>query len=108
MVTVNHMVKAGFDLNLAMIEGTPIEAWCGERFTPSVTVGTSGRADVPGAPHCDRCQEVVDNWRKFIRLKDEKNRLIREMRAVEKLQGTLQKQWRKERERSGNLAPQLA
>lgn len=107
MVTVNHMIKGGH-LTIAMIEGTEVAAWCGIRFVPEVQVGTSGRADAPGAPSCERCKEIVDNWREFIRLKDEKNRLLREMRAIEKLQVTLQKQWREERERSVTPAPQLA
>lgn len=108
MGTINHKIRGGRDLQLAMIEGTPVSAWCGIRLVPEVQLGTSGRADVPGAPNCDRCKEIVDNWREFIRLKDEKNRLLRKMRVIEKLQRTLHKEWREERGRSTQPAPQFA
>lgn len=63
----NHVIR-GYDIELAMIEGTEIVAECGATFVPSVTVGTSGRADVPGAPLCDVCDELkalLDERRKL-------------------------------------------
>ena len=101
---LNHIVRSG-DIDLAMIEGTRIEVWCGLRFVPTVTVGTSGRAHVPGAPDCERCKTIVDTWREWIRLKDEKNRLIREMRAIEKLQEERRRERSEERERVPEMAP---
>lgn len=104
-MTRNHIVKAGYNLDLAMIEGTPIEVWCGLRFVPTVTVGTSGRADIPGAPDCERCKKIVSSWRDWIRMKDEKNRLIREMRALEKLQRERIRDWSQDDERVPEMAP---
>lgn len=67
MESENHVIR-GYDIELAMIEGTEIVAECGATFVPSVTVGTSGRADVPGAPLCDVCDELkalLDERRKL-------------------------------------------
>ena len=105
MGTINHLVQNRPDLQLAMIEGTQVTAWCGIRFVPEVQVGTSGSAHAPGAPECDRCRDVVDTWREWIRLKDEKNRLVREMNALRKLQRTRLKEWQEERERVPELVP---
>lgn len=105
MGTINHLIHRQGDLQLAMIEGTQVTAWCGIRFVPEVQVGTSGSAHAPGAPECDRCRDVVDTWREWIRLKDEKNRLVREMNALRKLQRTRLKEWQEKRERVPELVP---
>lgn len=97
MATTNHRVKSG-DLQLAMIEGTPIKTFCGDIFVPTVQVGTSGRADLPGAPNCDRCDEAIEVCRQWSRVKEEKNRLVREMRALEKLHKQLMVEYREKRE----------
>jgi len=104
MGTVNHKVKSSADLEIALIEGTPIKVWCGIEFVPHIRIGSSGRADEPSAPTCEQCDEVISDWRAWIRLKDEKNRLIREMRAIEKAQEQRQRQWREDRERIPEVA----
>lgn len=80
----NHKVKPGMNLDIAIIEGTKIEVFCGMQFVPSVTVGTSGRADVPGAPDCEACQELYDITVKWNRLRRERNRINRELYSLEK------------------------
>lgn len=80
----NHKVKPGMNLDIAIIEGTKIEAFCGMQFVPTVTVGTSGRADVPGAPDCEACQELYHITVKWNRLRHERNRINRELYSIEK------------------------
>ncbi|GGH44990.1 hypothetical protein [Microbacterium album] len=81
---MNHHVMPAFDITLAMIEGTKVQTYCGRSFVPTVQVGTSGRPDLPGAPDCRKCTELRELTVKWNRLRLEKNRLMREMRAVEK------------------------
>lgn len=104
MGTINHLVRSG-DLQIAMIEGTQILSWCGLRYVPEVWVGTSGSAASPDAPTCARCTDVVDDWREWILLKDEKNRLIREMNAIKRRQAIRVREWREERQRETELVP---
>lgn len=80
----NHKVMPGTDLDIAIIEGTTIEAFCGMQFVPTVTVGTSGRADVPGAPDCEACLKLYDLTVQWNRLRHERNRINRELYALEK------------------------
>lgn len=77
-MTFNHHIWPEYDIDLAMIEGTEIEAICGQRFVPTVTVGTSGRAHVPGAAMCEMCEEI--------------KRLRREFGALERLRDQFQQQ----------------
>lgn len=81
---VNHIIRSGHDLQLAMIEGTEVLTRCGIWFIPTVTVGTSGRADIPGNPQCADCDRALELLRQWSRLKDEKNRMLREMRTLER------------------------
>jgi hypothetical protein len=86
---INHWVRKQ-NLPLAMIEGTEIKTMCGETFVPEVIVGTSGKAHQPGAPLCSRCEGLFDIAKRWSRLKDERDRIEREM-------AELDAQWRKAR-----------
>lgn len=88
MSAENHLIKSG-DITLAMIEGTKLKAFCGISFVPTVTPGTSGRADDPKSPMCPTCVEARDICLEWSRVKDEKNRLIREMRMLENAHRTV-------------------
>lgn len=57
-MTLNHVIRREDDIQLAIIEGTEVEGLCGHRFVPTVTVGTSGGAHVPGAPMCSACETI--------------------------------------------------
>ena len=78
MIT-NHRIWPEYDIDLAMIEGTQIGAVCGLRFVPSVTVGTSGGAHVPGAAMCERCETIATIKEQFNRIADERDRLQRQL-----------------------------
>lgn len=82
-MSINHHIWPTFDINLAMIEGTEIEAICGQRFVPTVTVGTSGAAHVPGAAMCDMCEEIKRIRKEFAALEAARNSLQRQMDAIE-------------------------
>lgn len=84
-MTVNHMIKPVHDIQLAMIEGTDVEALCGHRFTPSVVVGTGGKADVPGARICERCDIIAELWEEMNELADRINELRSEERDLRAL-----------------------
>ncbi len=84
MSAVNHTIRPSFNIQIAVIEGTPVIAFCGKTFVPTVTVGTSGRATVPGAPNCPDCETAIDMSERFTQLRDEKNRITREMRALQR------------------------
>ncbi|MGL3150667.1 hypothetical protein ACSS7Z_09930 [Microbacterium sp. A82] len=89
MNATNHTIRPKYDIDLAIIEGTKVMAFCGDVFIPTVTPGTSGRADVPGARYCEACEESMTISEEWSRIKDEKNRLIREMRMLEKAHKSL-------------------
>ena len=76
---VNHCVPRSQNLQLAMIEGTEITTLCRDRFVPTVIVGTSGQPHQPGAPLCERCEELLDIQQRWSRLKDERDRIDEEM-----------------------------
>lgn len=99
MSVTNHTIRPEYNVQLAMIKGTEIVAFCGRRMIPTVQVGTSGRADRPGAPQCEACVEGERICFEWSRLKDEKNRLAREMRAMEKAFRALQNAQREIREK---------
>lgn len=101
----NHTVKPGTNLDIAIIEGTKVEVFCGLQFVPTVTVGTSGRADIPGAPDCEACRELFDITLKWNRLRRKRNRINRELYSLEKEHNRLREV---ERERVGTPEPQLA
>lgn len=106
MDTLNHRIRDEYDIELAMIEGTDIEALCGVRFIPSVTVGTSGQAYEPAAGICEICQEifVVDAIRE--KLRREQDRIALEMRKLEEERERWRELARQEREQEEE--PQLA
>lgn len=104
MDAINHIVRNG-NLQIAMIQGTQIRSWCGLRYVPEVWVGTSGSAAKPEAPTCERCLDVVAEWKEFIRLKDEQERLLLEMSAIKERQAARQDEWAAERDRVPELAP---
>lgn len=79
---INHRVLKS-KIQLAMIEGTQVRAVCGETFVPEVVVGTSGKAYQPGAPLCDRCEELLTISSRWSRLKDERDRIDREMAQLD-------------------------
>lgn len=105
-MTINHLIKPECDLNLAMIEGTPVEGLCGVTFTPSVQMGTSGRADVPTAPICDHCETAKDISEKWSRLADERELIQHEMDALNAEHRVLRRMWRKERETAREVVVQ--
>lgn len=79
IVVLNHIIWPEYDIQLAMIEGTQIGAVCGLRFVPSVTVGTSGGAHVPGAAMCERCETIATIKEQSNRIADERDRLQRQL-----------------------------
>lgn len=105
MVT-NHKVKPEYDIDLAVIEGAPIEAFCGVVFVPTVIVGTSGRATDPNAPDCDACEKLYTVTIEWNERRHEKNRLLREMRALEKEHRALRREAREIR--SGTRVQEVA
>lgn len=74
-MTVNHRVWPEYNIDLALIEGTEIETLCGERFVPTVTVGTSGGAHVPGAPICEDCETAAEISRALKQLRRQQEAL---------------------------------
>lgn len=106
-MTINHVVIPGVDLQLAMIEGIEVTAFCGVRFVPTVQVGTSGSAAAPGAPRCSRCDDLHDIAVRWSRLKDERNRLNRELYATTREYKKLRRVAREEREAAPVLEPIL-
>jgi len=71
-------------IDIGVIQGKEMLALCGERFVPSVRVGSSGRADEPEWPICDRCKSLVELKDEYHRAREERNRAVREMRRAEK------------------------
>lgn len=106
-MTINHVVMPGVDLQLAMIEGHEVEAFCGVQFVPTVQVGTSGSAAAPGAPRCSRCDDLHDIALNWVRVKDERNRLNRELYALNREYKKLRRVAREEREVTRLLEPTL-
>lgn len=98
MTVRNHRIPPEFDVQLAMIEGTPVTAYCGISFTPHVQVGTSGRATAPGAPTCERCLTAEDLHERWSRLADQRDDIEHEMDMLNAQHRALQVQWREERE----------
>ena len=108
MSVTNHKVIPGADLAIAIIEGTKIEVFCGLQFVPTVTVGTSGRADVPGAPDCEACQELYDITVEWNRLRHERNRINRELYSREKEYRRLRQAQRTKPTSEPTFAPVIA
>lgn len=102
---INHVVIPGVDLQIAMIEGSEVTAFCGVRFVPTVQVGTSGSAAAPGAPWCSSCDDLHDIALRWSRLKDERNRLNRELYALNREYRRLRRVAREEREATPVLEP---
>lgn len=105
MTVINHKIRPEYDVTLAMIEHTEVAAFCGEKMIPSVVPGTSGSAAVPGAPACETCEELLGISWQWSRLKEEKNRLLREMRALEKAHRSVFREHRERTERKRSLEP---
>ncbi|MGF3057107.1 hypothetical protein [Microbacterium sp. YY-01] len=82
-MTLNHLIPPDSQLQLALIEGTEVEALCGHRFTPTLTVGSSGRADVPGAAWCDACDQTAELRKKYELLAELRTNLRENMNAIE-------------------------
>lgn len=104
-MTTNHVVKPSHDLQLAMIEGTEIETLCGERFVPTVTVGTGGGSHVPGAPMCERCHVADDITERWNILRVEVEQLQAEMEALNMEYRLHRTQWHVERETTREQVP---
>lgn len=97
-MTTNHIIHDRYDIQLAMIEGTEIEALCTDRFIPEVEGGTGGGAHVPGAPLCERCQLARDITERWNILRIEVERLQAQMEALSMEYRLHRTQWRVERE----------
>lgn len=104
MIT-NHIVKPSNDLQLAMIEGSEIEALCGDRFVPTVTVDTGGGAHVPGVPVCERCQVANGITERWNILRVEVERLQAEMEALNMEYRLRCTRWRVEPEKAPEAVP---
>lgn len=63
----NHVIPDA-DIQLAVIEGTPVKALCGEVFTATVQVGTSGSAADPTAGLCARCDRIRSLEREYAKV----------------------------------------
>lgn len=74
----NHMVPQK-DLDTAVILGGAVTAKCGERFEPSLRVGSGGRTDELGWDTCPDCQDIADLEERWRKLRDDRDRLEREM-----------------------------
>lgn len=94
----NHIILPRFDITLAVLEGTKVEAFCGDIFIPTVIPGTSGSYADPTGDDCKACEESRDLTVEWNRLRHEKNRLLREMNAVSNVYKNARKEWREERE----------
>lgn len=96
-MSTNHIILPAYDITLAVLEGTKVEAFCGDVFVPTVITGTSGRFDDPTGEQCEPCEEsrrLTVEWNK---LRHEKNRLLREMNAVSKVYRNAREEWREQR-----------
>lgn len=104
-MTTNHKILPAFDITLAALNGTTIEAFCGDVFVPTVIPGTSGAFRDPTGNECEACDESRAITREWNRLRRERNRMVREMRVIEKAYRSAHKEWRAERERGTKHAP---
>ncbi|MDQ1130676.1 hypothetical protein [Microbacterium sp. SORGH_AS_0888] len=84
MGTVNHRIRPGYDVTLAMIEGTEVRSLCAISFVPTVQVGTSGLATDPTAPDCPECQDLYDITREAWEAKKRRNAANRDLYAAKK------------------------
>ncbi|MEV5042722.1 DUF3039 domain-containing protein [Microbacterium sp. LMI1x-1-1.1] len=82
-MTVNHYA-ARKAIDTALISGGDIRALCGEHFTPSLRVGSGGKADDPGAEICAECQALLDLMGDLEYLRDERDRLNQRIKDAER------------------------
>ena len=81
----NHIpLEKSAAIQIALIEGTKITAFCMIKFVPALRVGSGGKIDEPAWPMCPRCQRVKDVLIARRKLRDEVNRLNRELRPIQK------------------------
>ena len=83
----NHIVMRG--LEIALIEGTPVKTFCGDSFVPTLRVGSGGQADEPTWPMCEICESVRDLVHAEMEAREESNRMLREVRAIQRQIKTL-------------------
>nr|WP_231370909.1 DUF3039 domain-containing protein [Microbacterium sp. 11MF] len=72
-------------IDTALISGETIRALCGERFVPSLRVGSGGKADAPGAVICAECEGLHDLMGDLKDLRDERDILNRRISDAERL-----------------------
>lgn len=99
----NHIILPAHDVTLAVLEGTPVEAFCGEVFVPTVIPGTSGQFFEPNGDQCEPCEESQRLTVEWNRLRHEKNRLLREMNAISTAYKNARREWREQREKAPEL-----
>lgn len=80
----NHIVMSKADLDIALITGEKIWTLCDKFIKPTLRVGSGGLADRPGWSKCPRCRRVADLLRERAALRNEINRMRREMYSIEK------------------------